>query len=181
MDEIEVPYILNPRLVRGLDYYTRTVFEFFQETEEDGQIALGGGGRYDNLVKYLGGKDTPAAGFGFGIERMISLIRKKGLKIPSKAEPQVFLVQIGDLGKRKSLKLFEELRRTGLLVAESFSRDSIKSQLKTADKLGVKFSLILGQKEALDETIIIRDMSSGVQEIVPMEKVIKELKKRLKK
>ncbi|OGZ35005.1 MAG: histidine--tRNA ligase [Candidatus Portnoybacteria bacterium RIFCSPHIGHO2_01_FULL_40_12b] len=181
LDEIEVPYILNPRLVRGLDYYTRTVFEFFQETEEDGQIALGGGGRYDNLVKYLGGKDTPAAGFGFGIERMISLIRKKGLKIPSKAEPQVFLVQIGDLGKRKSLKLFEELRRTGLLVAESFSRDSIKSQLKTADKLGVKFSLILGQKEALDETIIIRDMSSGVQEIVPMEKVIKELKKRLKK
>ena len=126
-------------------------------------------------------RNNKHAGFGFGIERMISLIRKKELKSSFKGEPQIFLVQIGDLGKRKSLKLFEELRRAGLLVAESFSRDSIKSQLKIADKLGVNFSLILGQKEALDETIIIRDMSSGVQEITPIEKVVKELKKRLKK
>jgi histidyl-tRNA synthetase len=182
LDEIEVPYILNSRLVRGLDYYTKTVFEFFQETEEESaQIALGGGGRYDNLIKYLGGKDTPAAGFAFGVERMINLIKEKKLKMASKSEPQIFLAQIGDLGKRKSLKLFEELRRAGILSAESLSRDSIKSQLKIADKLAVRFSLILGQKEALDETIIIRDMSSGVQEFVPIEKVIKELKKRLKK
>lgn len=182
LDEIEVPCILNPRLVRGLDYYTKTVFEFFLESEEGSQIALGGGGRYDNLIKSLGGKDTPAVGFGFGIERMINLLKKvKELKTPLKDQPQVFLVQLGDLGKKKSLKLFEDLRRAGFNVAESFSRDSIKAQLKIADKIEVRFSLILGQKEALDETIIIRDMSSGVQEIVSLEKAVKELKKRLKK
>ena len=91
------------------------------------------------------------------------------------------MVQLGDLGKKKSLKLFEELRRSGVRAAESFSRDSIKSQLKTASRLGAEYSLILGQKETLDNTIIIRDMTSGVQEIVPMDKIIKTIKKKTKK
>jgi histidyl-tRNA synthetase len=181
LDELELPYFLNGHLVRGLDYYTKTVFEFWpEETQEKAQIALGGGGRYDNLVELLGGRPTPAVGGALGIERIISLMKAQQVKAPSKLQPRVFLVQLGGLGKRKSLKLFEDLRRAGFRVAESFGRDSIKAQLKIADKLGVQFSLILGQKEALDGTIIIRDMTSGVQEIVPIEKVIKELKKRFK-
>jgi len=95
--------------------------------------------------------------------------------------PKIFLVQLGDMGRRKSMKLFEKLHQAGIVVAESLSRDSIKAQLKIADRLGVKFSLILGQQEALDETIIIRDMQSGVQETVPQLKVVDEIKKRLAK
>ncbi|OIO48261.1 MAG: histidine--tRNA ligase [Parcubacteria group bacterium CG1_02_40_82] len=189
LDELEIPYFLNHQLVRGLDYYTKTVFEVWpesnqgpaenQDTKEP--ISLGGGGRYDNLVKRLGGKPTPAAGFAAGIERIISLIKQQGMKIPSKSNPKVFLVQLGELGQRKSMKLFEELHKAEIKVAESISKPSIKSQLKIADKIGVRFSLIVGQQEALDRSVIIRDMQSGVQETVPRDKVVKELKKRLSK
>ncbi len=181
LDEINIPYILNPCLVRGLDYYTKTVFEIWPEGEEGRQIALAGGGRYDGLIKLLGGKDTPAVGFAIGLDRIVDLIKERDIKIPQRKRPLIFLIQLGDLAKKKSLKLFEELRQAGLEVASSFSRDTIKAQLKTADKLNARFTLILGQKEALDETIIIKEMTSGVQETVPLTRVIKEVKKRIRK
>jgi len=180
LDELALPYILNPYLVRGLDYYTKTVFEIWPEGEEGRQISLAGGGRYDNLIKLLGGKNTPAVGLAIGLDRIVDLMKVRDIKISPRAHPVIFLVQLGDLAKKKSLKLFEELRKSGLEVASSFSRDTIKAQLKTADKLKVRFSLILGQKEVLDETIIIRNMVSGIQETVPLVKVIKEIKKRLR-
>lgn len=184
LDELEIPYFLNHQLVRGLDYYTKTIFEVWPEKPKDQvaePISLGGGGRYDGLVKILGGKLTPSVGAAAGIERIISLMKEQEVKITSKANPKVFLVQLGELGQRKSLKLFEELHKAQIPVAESLSRPSIKAQLKIADKLGVKFSLILGQQEALDGSVIIRDMQSGVQEIVLRDKVVNELKKRLAK
>jgi len=182
LDELDLPYFLNPHLVRGLDYYTKTVFEIWpEELKEQRQAALGAGGRYDNLVELLGGRSTPAVGAAIGLERVVALMKNQGVKIATKVPHRVFLVQLGDLAKKKSLRLLEELQKAGLGVTGLLSRDSIKAQLKIADKLGVKFSLILGQKEVLDGTIIIRDMSSGVQEIVPLEKMVKELKKRLKK
>jgi histidyl-tRNA synthetase len=198
LDELEIPYFLNHQLVRGLDYYTKTVFEVWPESDSvsvqqgetsSGQgtqeikepISLGGGGRYDNLVKLLGGKPTPSTGFAAGIERIISLMKEQGVKLLSKNNPKVFLVQLGEMGQRKSLKLFDELHKAEIKVAESVSKPSIKSQLRIADKIGAKFSLIVGQQEALDGSVIIRDMQSGVQETVPKEKVINELKKRLAK
>jgi len=181
LDELEIPYFLNSSLVRGLDYYTKTVFEIFWEEEGLQTMALGGGGRYDNLIKELGGKPTPAVGAALGMDRIVNLMKKEGIKANNPFSPKVFLVQLGVMGKKKSLKLFEKLHQAGINTAESLSRDSIKAQLKIADRLGVKFSLILGQQEALDKTVIIRDMQSGVQETVPQEKVIDELKKRLKK
>ncbi len=180
LDEMALPYILNYRLVRGLDYYTKTVFEFYPEGEDGRQIALGGGGRYDGLVKLLGGKDTPAAGFAIGLDRIVNMLKENKVKVPVKNAPAVFVVQLGELGKKKSLKLFEELRRAGVKAASSFSRNTMKAQLKIADKMEARFSLILGQKEALDETIIIKDMISGSQETVPLAKVVKRLKKKLK-
>jgi len=180
LDEIAIPYILNPHLVRGLDYYTKTVFEICPEGEAGRQISLAGGGRYDNLIKLLGGKDTPAVGFAIGLDRIVDLLKTKNIKITPRTRPLIFVVQLGDLAKRKSLKLFEEIRRAGLETASSFSRNTIKAQLKTANKLKARFALILGQKEALDETIIIKDMVSGIQETIPLIKVIKGLKKRLK-
>ncbi len=180
LDEVNIPYILNSYLVRGLDYYTKTVFEIWPEGEEGRQISLAGGGRYDGLIKLLGGRDTPAVGFAIGLDRLVSLIKERGIKFNQRKRPLVFLIQLGDLAKKKSLRLFEELRRTGLEVASSFSRDTIKAQLKTADKLDARLTLILGQKEVLDETIIIKDMNSGIQETVPLAKLVKEVKKKIK-
>lgn len=181
LDELEIPYFLKSSLVRGLDYYTKTIFEIFWEGEEEAQVALGGGGRYDNLVKELGGKPTPAVGMALGLDRIVELMKKEQVKVGAGPNFKVFLVQLGLMGKKKSLKLFEKLHQAGILAAESLSRDSIKAQMKLADKFGVKFALILGQQEALDGTVIIRDMQSGVQETVPQEKVVDELKKRFKK
>lgn len=180
LDELEIPYILNPRLARGLDYYTKTVFEIWPEDKDGRQLALAGGGRYDGLVKLLGGRDTPAVGFAIGLDRTISLMRERGIKISPKTHSSVFLIQLGDLGKKKSLKLFEKLQKAGIKTAASFSRDRMAPQLKMAGKIGARFALILGQKEALDETIIVRDMVSGIQETVPMEKAINVLKRKLK-
>lgn len=181
LDELEFPYFLNSALVRGLDYYTKTIFEIFWGEEGFPQVALGGGGRYDNLVKNLGGKPAPAVGVALGLDRVVDLLKKEETRIAIKPNFKVFLVQLGAMGRKKSMKLFEKLHQAGILAAEAMSRDSIKAQMKMADKLGVKFALILGQQEALEGTVIIRDMQSGVQETVPQEKVVDELKKRFKK
>ncbi len=183
LDDLEIPYNLNPYLVRGLDYYNRTVFEFWPsgdgETSLGSQTALGGGGRYDDLVELFGGKPTPATGAALGVERVIQLIKDQKLKISEPSPIFVFVVQLGDEAKKKSVKLIYQLRKAGIGAESSLGRESIKSQMKTAAKLGISTTLIIGQKEVLDDTVIIKDMNSGVQETVNFNEIIDELKKRL--
>ena len=210
LDEMGLPYRLNPYLVRGLDYYTKTVFEIFSDvpvraslpaqagaepskesddsgdtaiktSEEKKSLALVGGGRYDSLVKILGGKETPAVGGAAGIERIAQAMKAREMKLPEEPVAKVFLAQLGGLAKKKSLKLFEDFRKTKIFVAESFGRDSLKYQLNKANKMGIGYVLILGQKEALEGSIIIRDMQNGKQETIKMDKVVKEIQRRLKK
>lgn len=191
LDEIGVAYSLNHHLVRGLDYYTKTVFEVFLEDEhtEGGdekthirsKLALGGGGRFDELIKTLGGKHTPAIGAALGIERIVNLMKEQGIKLPMFSKPQIFLVQIGDMGKKKAFKLFDELSQHGFSVLEAFGKNNISAQLKVADKYNVPVSLIIGQKEAIDGDVILRDMETGSQEVMPVENIIKTLKERVKK
>jgi len=183
LDELEIPFEIDPNLVRGLDYYTKTVFELFAGSVEEGKKrnALGGGGRYDGLVKLLGGEDTPAVGFAIGMDRVVGEMKKMGLRTYHAPKARVFLAQLGSFAKKKSLRMFESLERAGIVVAESFGRGSLKSQLKIADRLKVELTLILGQKEAIDGTVIVKEMASGTQEIVPVAKLIDEVKKRLKK
>lgn len=183
LDEAKVPYILNPRLVRGLDYYTRTIFEFLPDTDSGqvSQSSIGGGGRYDKLVEMLGGSKTPGAGWSIGIDRVILALKEKNINVPEDLpKPKLFLVQLGEAAKRKSLNLYERFRKAGIEAKSSIGRDSIKSQLRIANRLGVRFALIFGQKEALDGTIILREMDTGVQETIPLEKIVDEVKKRLK-
>lgn len=184
LDEMEVPYNLNPFLVRGLDYYNRTVFELTPVLEsEEGELrkqsSIGGGGRYDGLAEYLGGRPTTACGFAIGIERLI--LRIKELNIPLKGDKNdhIFLAQLGEQARRKMFILFEEMRRSGFSVRQAFTKDSLKAQLEEANRIGARFSLILGQKELMDGTIIIRDMESGTQEVIDYKKINQEIGRRL--
>jgi len=150
-----------------------------KDKEEEIQLgSLAGGGRYDRLAKSLGGPEIPACGWGVGVERLIEAMKRKKIK-PSGQSSQVFLAQIGVLAKRKTLKLMEDFRKERIKVSESIGRDSLKNQLDRAGRLGAKYALILGQKEALDGEIIIRDMENGQQTTVDQEDIIKEVKKRL--
>ena len=182
LDEAKIPYILSQQLVRGQDYYTHTIFELIPEEGSENQLALGGGGRYDRLIDMMGGPKTPAAGWGLGIDRIVLALKQNNISVPDIGlKPKVFLVQLGEAAKKKSLALFENLRKSGIEAKSSLGRDSIKSQLRIANRLGIKCTLIFGQKEALEGTIIIREMDTGIQETVLLEKVVDEVKKRLKK
>jgi len=183
LEELELPYTLNPYLVRGLDYYTKTVFEIV-ETSEDGKAlgTLSGGGRYDNLAKIMGGRDVAGCGSAAGIERIISLMKTREMSTGKKVEePKIYLAQLGQLAKRKSMKLFEEFRDAKISVAESFSKDSLKTQLRNANKLNIRWVLIFGQKEALEDFITLRDMDTGVQKEIKLNKVVEEMKAKIKK
>jgi len=184
LDVLEIPYRLNPYLVRGLDYYTKTVFEIFlgrsSEEPSSGQIALVGGGRYDGLAKILGGKETPACGAAAGVERIVALMKENEFRLKAGKKPQLFLAQLGPIAKRKALVLLEEFRKAGVPVAEAFSKDSLRIQLARANRLGVKYALVLGQKEVFEGKVILRDMEKGSQKSIKLEKVVEIMKKKLK-
>lgn len=182
LDEAEVPYELNPYLVRGLDYYTKTVFEVVEITDdaERAQNSLGGGGRYDTLIELLGGREeTPAIGIALGVERVIMAMKNQGVEFPKDRAVDVFFCQLGDASRKKGLMVFEDFRVAGVSIGEAFGKGALKAQLEMADKRKAKIALILGQKEVLDGTIIIRDMESGAQEIVNIDKVVPIVKRQL--
>lgn len=183
LDEVGVPYQLDPYLVRGLDYYTKTVFEWYAagDDQEFAQTALGGGGRYDGLVEQLGGRPTPAAGFSFGLDRVVSRIKDTQPSTAIGYKADVFLAQLGDMGRKKAIALFEDFREADIPVGEAFSKSNIKQQMEIANRQGSKWVVVIGQKEVLDGTAIIRDMEAGSQEIVDAKKVVYEIKKKLGK
>ncbi|MCF7820039.1 MAG: histidine--tRNA ligase [Candidatus Pacebacteria bacterium] len=182
LDELEVKYNFNPRLVRGLNYYNDAVFEFWP-IADNGQVqykyALGGGGRYDKLIEKIGGQDVPAVGMALGMERILYKLKDKGLILFPQPENLIFLAQLSEQAKLKSMQIFEDLRREGFNIRNSFAANSLKKQLEEAKQLQARVCLILGKKELSDDTILLRDMDSGVQEIVPQKKLIKDLQKKL--
>ena len=177
LDELKIPYLLESKLVRGLDYYTRNVFEI--ESTRSG-VVLAGGGRYDNLAKVLGGGNVSACGAAAGIERIINEMKETKNRPMLKDVPDIFFTQIGPLAKKKSLPILENLRKAGLKVGESFGKNGLKDQLGKASRLGVKAVIILGQKEAINDKILIRNMKTSKQVEVKQEEIVKELKKILK-
>lgn len=184
LDELGVPYVLDHSLVRGLDYYTRTVFEIYPTAtaETKAQSALGGGGRYDLLSEQMGGRPTPAGGFSLGIERSVTYLKQcceQEICKLAKEKFDVFIAQLGEQARKRGLKIIDDLKDSGLAIDFNLSKQSLKGQLDIANGLQVPFALILGQKEVQDSTVIIRDMESGVQEIVEQKKVIGVLKKKL--
>jgi len=182
LEEIPVPYKLNPFLVRGLDYYCRTVFEIgFEDSPEEEAIgSILGGGRYDFLGKSLKTDIVPSVGFSMGVERVIALMKLKDIDSKPKKKEGIFIVQVGDLAKRKALKMIQDFRTAKINVFEAISKDSMKLQLTKANKLAINTVLIIGQQEALNNTVIIKDMITGNQSTVKQENIVKEVKKRIK-
>jgi len=179
LDELEVPYLLTPKLFKPHEYYSKTVFEIDHQSETGAVTQLVSGGRYDNLIESFGGKPTSAVGFAGFVERGVWMIKKYGIPISTCERPMVFLAQLGNESRKICLRIFEELRRAGISVVDRFSMDGLSGQLEVATKLNVRFTVILGQKELLDKTVIIRDMESGVQEVADLAKVALEVKKRI--
>ncbi len=179
LDEMDINYNLNHKIVRGLDYYSKTVWEVVENSEEGKLSALCGGGRYDYLVEALGGRPTPAAGFAIGMERVIIKLQENKILPPAPKPLEVFVAQLGFEARKKAMRLFEELRQDNFQVIEGMSKKGLKDQLEIANRKGVRYTAILGQKEISDGTVLIRDMQSGVQEVVDYRKIKSELRKRL--
>jgi histidyl-tRNA synthetase len=165
LDDLGIAYKLDPRLVRGFDYYTKTAFEF-TSGELGAQNAIGGGGRYDNLVEEMGGQPTPAIGFGLGLERLMLTLQGLGVELPIKTGLDAFIAVMGDEARVAAVKLLAELRGSGLRVDMDYTGRSLKAQMKLADKLGARYAVILGEEEVKTSVATLRDMSSSDQRSV---------------
>jgi len=172
---LEIPFQVNHRLVRGFDYYTRTVFEI-QPEEEKAQSTLCGGGRYDDLIEELGGKPTPALGFAMGIERIILNLKKENVPVPPLPGPRVFIASIGDKAREEAIKVAATLRRNGIGVIEAIGSKSLKAQLRQANTLNVPRAVIIGDEEVKTNTVILRDMTTSQQKTIPAALLPEELK-----
>ena len=160
LDALGVPYTVNPRIVRGLDYYVRTVFEFVS-SDLGAQSTVCGGGRYDGLIKSLGGPDQPGIGYAMGVERLLMVMKAQGIEIPAPAACDLY---IGSIGEEASV---EALRLCGILRGEGFSAEcdivgrSVKAQMKYADKIGARFSMVLGDNELAEKKATVKNMATG--------------------
>lgn len=181
LDALGIPYNLNPKLFGRFDYYCGTVFEFVTPEEEGRkQQSLASGGYYSALFERVFGRNVPAVGLTVGLDRTVARIRNLNLPLSAQAGSDIYLAQLGDPARQKAMVMFEELRKAGYRVSQGFLHNGLKRQLEEAQKMNVRYTLVLGQKEMMDGTIIIRDMESGAQEVVDAKKVLHELEKRLK-
>jgi histidyl-tRNA synthetase len=165
---LEIPLEEDHCLVRGLDYYTKTVFEIQPLEEKGAQSALGGGGRYDRLIEELGGKPTPAVGFATGIERIILNLKKQNIAVPSSSSTQVFIIYIGENVKEEAIKLSSRLRKEGIPSLISFGQKSLKTQMRYANSKGARFALIVGEDELKNGAVTFKDMVDGKQEQISL-------------
>jgi histidyl-tRNA synthetase len=172
-----IPFEVDPALVRGLDYYTHTLFEFRAEALETAQSTVIGGGRYDALVEQLGGSPTPGIGFGSGIERMLLACDAEGVFGAPESTLDVFVVDTTDGSVARDLA--HELRSAGLRTARAFDGRSMKSQMKAAGRSGARVAVIVGEQEVADSTATVRDLVAGEQEAVPRDKLVERIRRVL--
>jgi histidyl-tRNA synthetase len=177
LERVGVPFILNPHLVRGLDYYTRTTFEVLS-TKLGAQNAVCGGGRYDGLVEELGGPPTPAIGFAIGIERLVSLIDRKSLAV-DEGMPHLFFAILGKEAESAAFEIMNQLRKASIRVERDYEGRSLKAQMKVANRSGAPYALILGDDELAREAAVLRNMAASEQEDIPLKDLVQNLKSLL--
>lgn len=181
LDDFSIKFSLDNSLVRGLDYYTRTVFEISAGNDKEQRTTLCGGGRYDNLVSVLGGPKTPAVGWGMGADRVVELLKDNDVKIPKLRGVEVVILEISDAAKKVCKQIFDNFEREDVNVFYIPSRDSLRGQLKMAAKLGADYAIIVGQKEALSNSVIVRDLRLSTQEDLPVGKAVAVIKDKYNK
>jgi len=177
IDAIGLSYEIDPRLVRGLDYYSRTAFEFVSDSLGS-QDALGGGGRYDGLSEQLGGKPLPAVGFAAGLERLLMVLEKNDFAFPADAL-EVYCIGLEDDARKWVLELSIRLRRKGVPAECDFAARSLKAQMREANRLGAKYVVIVGQDEMDKQSAAVKDMGTGEQEFVVFADLLSYFERRV--
>jgi histidyl-tRNA synthetase len=172
LDAAEISFVHDPRLVRGLDYYTRTAFEFVSGSLSQAQATVCGGGRYDGLAEVLGGPPTPGVGFAIGLDRVLLALREEGATLPGELGVACFVVSIGPDASQVGTRLVQDLRDAGIPAAAAFEDRPLKAQLKMADRSGAAYAVIVGEKEVAASTAILKRLSDGVQEEIPIDDVV---------
>jgi histidyl-tRNA synthetase len=166
LELLKIPFAVNHRLVRGLDYYTRTVFEI-QPEGSGSQSTLGGGGRYDDLIAELGGKPTPAIGFAAGIERTVLNLKQQEVSVPALPGPRVFIAGAGEAARDEAVRLAAGLRQAGISTIAATGSKSLKAQMRQANALGARYAVIIGDEELKTGLATVRDMLQASQQAVP--------------
>jgi len=175
LDALAIPYTVDSSIVRGLDYYTKTAFEF--TTDKLGsQGTVCGGGRYDHLVEELDGPATPAVGFGLGIERLLLLLEAEGIEIPKESECDLFIAALGDNAKYKAMVIAKELRQDGFKVITDVCERGLKAQLKYADRLSAKYAAVIGDDEIAKGVVTLRNMAESSQNEIELTKLKEAIK-----
>ncbi len=175
LEDVRIPFEINTKLVRGLDYYNRTVFEVTSDAL-GAQNSLGGGGRYDGLLKTLGGPDLPAVGFGAGIERIILTLLKQQVPLPSRPHPTLFLIPLGDVAKKSAFRLTSSLRKQSINVEMELDDRKLKAALRYANAIQATFVAVLGEEELKTGTVELKEMSTGKSEKIALDMLSKRLK-----
>ncbi len=179
LDALGRPYSINHRLVRGLDYYTKTVFEVWAQGI-GAQNAICGGGRYDGLAEILGGDPTPGIGFGSGMERIVLLMKEQGIQVSGAPTPQVVVVSLGQAAKTRALQLLADCRQAGIAAIIGFGERSMRAQLRAANRSGARFALVLGEDELAAGQVVLQDLrTEGVREAVAQDTAVGALSARL--
>ncbi len=174
LDQLGIPYAVNPRMVRGLDYYTQTAFEFI--TESVGAVGtIAAGGRYNGLVASLGGEDVPGIGFATGLERLLAVMEAEGVENAAPSRLDCYVVTMGEEARAAAFALLHQLRAAGLAADLDHLNRKVKAQLKAADRLGAQWALILGEEELSRQAVQLRNMADGTQEEIPLTEVVARL------
>ena len=171
LDALGVRYVINPRLVRGLDYYTKTTFEFVHDGL-GAQSGIGGGGRYDGLMAELGGQDLSGVGFGLGVDRTLLALRAEGRAVGAAARCDVFGVPLGEPAKLELAKLAAALRAAGVRVDLAYGQRGLKGAMRAADRSGARIALVAGDRDIEAGSVGVKELASGEQTEVPLEAVV---------
>lgn len=177
LDAMGIDYVVDPGIVRGLDYYTKTAFEFVTDTI-GAQGTVCGGGRYDNLSEELGGPPIPGVGFGLGIERLLITMEAAGKEIPVPQGADAFIVFMGESARKEGMALMHSLRKAGFRVEMDMLARNVKNQFKCADRAGAKRTIVIGEDEIAKKVVSMKNMETGTQETVPFDKIISYLEEK---
>ena len=168
LDAMNIEYIVNPQIVRGLDYYTKTVFEFVADSI-GAQGTVCGGGRYDGLIEELGGQHTPSLGFAMGLERLQLVMEAQGCEFPEPSRPDLFIVAMGDKATLKAVEIAKDMRDEGYSVVYDLNGRSLRAQMKYADKINAKYNVVIGDNEVDTKSALLKDMATGEQNEISLE------------